>query len=393
VNFRRPAVLGLVLLAAACGGPATPSSSPLPVASASLAAGTQVPVVSPSAVAAGCHLDDAALVLPPDLADAHGFIETITSVGEPIVAQTHGELYIDTVTVWDPMTDARQQVVSRPPASEASPPTTQVSNFVGDADWIAWEESGFSLDEADWTMWAMDRDTGEVRKVATHETDAAGKAAPGWASDLSLAGSTLAWSSPTVGARGSVTRVWVADLASGTAKKLALDARFPSATSRDSLVALVATGSQGGRILAVPSTIPAGGGVPVPVAGFDPVRTLAFAASTRDAVVTRLIRAPTDSDPVTGADIEVGRDGVVTTYPLEVDWGPVAAGTGFVAWMDELHLWVLIDDAVAPVRLATIADPIENLRMSVAGPWIHWHTDASGDNPGIERLGHVTCPR
>jgi hypothetical protein len=80
------------------------------------------------------------------------------------------------------------------------------------------------------------------------------------------------------------------------------------------------------------------------------------------------------------------------TFPLPGEWGRVAAGEGFVAWSDELHLWFLPTGAPEPILLVEVSDTFANIQFQASGPWFYWHTDAIGDTPERGRLAHVVCP-
>ncbi|MBA2381996.1 MAG: hypothetical protein H0V73_07785 [Chloroflexi bacterium] len=314
----------------------------------------------------------------------------MTDRGELIVLQSHLVGVGDTLSLFDPISQTVTPIVARPTPSSQDAATSQIGGATGNADWIVWEESGFVLEHADWTMWAMDRATGRVAKVASFEPGPNGKAVPGFASDVSLSGSAAAWSAP--GPSGQ--RITIADLRAGTHRELQTEARWPSMTGGDALIAAVRAGTDAGsgKVLSQPTTIGLRNDQASPVDWIEPARLQGLASSSAGSVAVRLVKEATPDDPVTVAEV-VTHDaaGAIGTFPLPNDWGPPAAGTGFLAWTDQRHLWVLPSGRAEPTMLLQIADDGSQIAVIANGSWIYWRTLGFGDPWASNRVATVTC--
>jgi hypothetical protein len=257
----------------------------------------------------------------------------------------------------------------------------------GTVDWIVWQQSSFTLEEADWTMFVYDRQTGKSRKLASFEPGANGVAPPGWASDVAVLGDVAAWSSP-VEVDGRIEQhVYAADLAEGTVERLAPEARWPYPVSGDTLLALVVMGTApDNKVLAEPSEIALADGSVTSLGILEPDRLLAFAASPSGLVALR--RLGEAADDLDAVEAVTQLDGVVRRFPLEIDWDQVGAGEGFVAWSDQQNLWILTEGTDEPVLLEQVSGTMGNLRLRANGEYLFWHTD---EGP-TDVLMQVSCP-
>jgi hypothetical protein len=337
--------------------------------------------------------DHVTVVLPPKLARLEGAVGGVTDRGEMIVRQVDRNKVGAILSVFDGDTGAVTPVVSRPPAASRSRATSQIGGAFGNADWIVWEEQGFTLEVGDWVMWAMDRHSRKIHKVASFEPGSNGQAVPGWPSGVSLLGDLATWSAE-IEVPGSMTepRIYVADLRAKTVRRLDTEAKWPSLISPDSLVAVVGVGRDtNGKALAQSATISLADGIVTKQDWIEPARILAFAASPSATVVTRLVKEATAEDPVTTAEI-VTHDGasVTRTFPLPNEWGGVAAGTGFLAWLDQQHLWILPSGETEPTMLVETPGDWVGVGMIANGSTIYWRTDSVGTTP-VTKLAHLAC--
>jgi hypothetical protein len=398
------ALIAIVWFVASCGGPAYSTGSPASPSVGPRSTGaapslsstaTPAPTSAPSAASDACTVAPPVTVtLPPALAKLDGSVAGLTDRGELIVRQSHAGLGGGILTVFDPATGATQPVVTRPPAKSQAEATSQVGPAAGNATWIVWEEQGFTLEVGDWSMWAMERATGTIHKIASFEPGANGKAVPDWPSNVSLSGDLAAWSaSIEVPGDKIEPRIYVANLRERTARRLDVEGRWPSFLASDVLSAVVRAGTdENGRALAVPATIAIADGAVTKQDWMDPVRVLAYAASGSGSVAVRLVKEATAEDPVTVADA-VTRDarGTIRSFALPNDWGDVAAGTGYLAWSDAQHLWVLPSGQVDPRELATV-DPDVGLATLASGSTLYWGTGGEPVAPATMSTVAVSCP-
>jgi hypothetical protein len=358
------------------------------------ASGTASPIATPSPDRAACRLSDPlTVVLPPSLASHDGAVDGVTDQGELIVKQSDVNRVGAILTVLDPQTGAVEPVVSRPPAQSLSNARSQVGGATGNADWIVWVEQGFTLEVGDWVMWSMDRQTGKVRKIASFEPGTNGNAVPGWPSAVSLLGNLATWSAD-IEVPGSrlEPRIYVADLRAKTLRRLDTEARWPSLIATDLLAAAVAVGNAaGGKVLAQPATISIVDGKVTTQDWIEPARILSFSTSSSGTVITRLVKEATAEEPVTLAEI-VTHDATIgtQTFALPNEWGDVAAGTGFLTWLDQQHLWVLPSGQAEPSKLVETPGDWVGVGMMANGSTIYWRTDTADETP-VEMLASVAC--
>ena len=319
------------------------------------------------------------MTAPASLMSLNGSVLGLTDQGELLVLQSHLIGVGDTLSLFDPQTGTVSRVVSRPVAKSQEAATSQIGgSATGNADWVVWEEVGFFLEHADWRMWAMDRRTGEVRKVASFDPGPDGLAAPGWASDVSLLGDIATWSAPAVlGQNRAVERIYVADLRAKTVRRLGVEAQWPTMLSASQLIAATQVGTDpaSGKVLAQPTTIDLPAGKATPQDWIKPSRLLAEAASPAGTVVTRLVTEATADNPVTVAEAQThDAAGQTRTFALPNDWGPVVAGRGFLAWTDARHLWILPSGQAQPTMLLETADDSTQVQVIVTGNRVFWRT-------------------
>jgi len=313
------------------------------------------------------------------------------SSGELLLTGSHVGFTGDTIGIMDPVSGALAVVLERTPPKSADSAISQVMGPVANADWIVWQESGFTLEASDWMMWAKDRHTGAIHKVASHELDASGNALPGWASDITLLGNTAAWSAPAPAGAAAEQRIYVADLAAGSVKRLPPNARWPFLVSPGTIEAVVATGATSDdKVLSEPASVSIGDGHVASLGIMDPTRLLAFAASSSGSVTLRRLRDADDGTVVADAVTSIG--GVTRSFALPIDWGLAAAGDNFLAWSDQQHLWILPADSAEPIQLAEVAGEMGNLHFRAGGTRLYWHMDGQGTTPATDVLMTVTCP-
>lgn len=395
------ALAAIFVLVAGCGGP-TPSqsgASATPVNTASTmspSAATPTSRSSPSpSESSGCQLSDpVTLALPAQLSNLDGTISGVTEQGELLVAQSHLPHITDTLSVLNPRTGAIELVVSRPPAASVDAAASQIGEVSGNADWIVWEEVGFYLEHADWTLWAKDRHSGTIRKVASFEPGTGGQAAPGFISHISLLGDLAAWSAPIEVPGSKVEpRIYVADLRARTVRMLEPMAQWPSLISTHELAAAVVVAYDAdGKALAQPATITLPDGKVTVQDWVAPARLLAHAASASGTVVVRMVKAPTAEDPVTVAEI-VARDasGTARTFALPQDWGDVAAGPGFLAWLDQRHVWALLSGQADAMVLTETPSVDLGIRIVAAGRFLFWQTGGEPVSQPVYKMAEAAC--
>lgn len=407
MRHRLAAAVALWLLAS-CGSPPTPSMTgappstpivltPTPLVSASVAPSSSTSPPSSSDVDA-CRLSPTSGVTPPvSLVSDHGNVVGITDGGDLIVLQSHFAGVGDRLSLLDPRTGAVSPVVSRPIAKSQEAATSQIGgSATGNADWIVWEEVGFSLEHADWRIWALDRRTGAVRKVASFDRGPDGLAPPGFASDISLEGDIAAWSAPAALSGDKVgERIYVADLRAKTVRRLNLEARWPALIARTELIAAVQAGTDpgSGKVLAQPATIEVTTGTSSRQGWIKPARLLALAASLAGVVVTRLVSEASADNPATVAEV-VTQDaaGATQTFPLPTDWGPVIAGAGFLGWTDARHLWLLPSGQAEPTVLLETADDSTQIQVIANGGTLLWRAAGFTYDWATIKLATVLCP-
>lgn len=391
----RLALLGALLALAGCGGP--PSTPQSPAANTPAAGTTVVPATpAPPTLDAGtptaspataCRMDEAAVNMPTDPDGPEWFVDGVTPAGELLLVGVTAEGIGHAIEVLDTVTGTATRVIARKPESFETA-TSGISGPSGTADWIVWQQSGFSLDESDWTMFVHDRRTGENQELASFEPGSNGIAPPGWASDVAILGEVAAWSAP-VEIDGRVEqRIYAADLDAARVERLAPEARWPYPVSADTLVALVLAGTTDeNKALSEPSEIDLSDGSVTSLGILEPDRLLAFAASPSGLVALRRIGGSPDGMTVE-AEAVTQLHGVVRRFPLEIDWAQAGAGNGFVAWSDDQHLWILTVGMEEPVLLEQVSGTMGNLRFRANGEYLFWHTDEGPTNV----LMRVTCP-
>jgi hypothetical protein len=347
---------------------------------------------------AACHLSDPIVVTAPaSLISLGGNVLGVTDRGELIVLQSHLVGVGDTLSLFDPRTGTISPVVSRTVAKSQEAATSQIGGTAtGNADWVVWEEVGFYLEHADWRMWALDRRTGKVRKVATFDPGPDGLAAPGWASDVSLLGDVATWSAPAMlGPNRAGERIYVADLRAKTVRRLDEEARWPSLVAASQLVAATQVGTDpgSGKVLAQPTTISLPSGTATPQDWIGPANLVAQAASPAGTVVDRLLKEATADDPVVVAEVLThDAAGLTRTFPLPDGWGPVVAGTGFLAWTDQRHLWILPSRQAQPTMLLTTEDDSTQVQVIANGTTVFWRTVGFDYSWTTNRMARVICP-
>ncbi len=267
----------------------------------------------------------------------------------------------------------------------------------GNADWVIWEEVGFLIEHADWRMYAVDRRTGTIRKVAAFDAWAGGPAAPGWASDISLLGDIATWSAPAmIGPNRAGEQIYIANLRAKTEQRLDVEARWPSLLSTSQIAAAMQVGTDpgSGRVLSQPTTITLKDGKATPQDWISPARLLGQASSSAGTVVARLLMEATADDPVAVADVVTyDPNGVTRTFPLSMEWGSVVAGSGFLAWTDQQHLWVLPSRQAEPsLLLQTSADSTQAPQVIVNGTQIFWRPVGFDYDWSTNRMATVACP-
>jgi hypothetical protein len=401
VNLRLAAAAAFVLsLAAACG-----ESTPSPTASVS-SASTQasVPTASlPSLSAtpspsqeqtATCRTVDSLEVGAWTQGKLKGgWIPAITSTGEIVVATAAVPGIFNELNIVNPKSKATTLVISRPPPASAEAAKSAIADVAANAGWVVWNETGFSLGEGDWAIWAMDRRSGLVTKVAANEPGADGRALPGWVANLAVEGDTAIWAAPTpVGAKAE-SRIYVADLANRSVAKLAADANYPSLLSGNKIAALLATGrSSNGGVLSQPAEF---GIVDASVAldaWATPSRFARYVATDQAAVLIEVTRDATADDPSSEAHAVVRLGGnQARTVALPGEWGDVTAGRGFVAFSDDLHLWLLGSSDGTPTTLVETTSTVANIHFVAKGTWLYWHTDAVAGTAAHDSLLQLGC--
>ena len=403
MNLRLVAIVTAGCLLASCGGPATPSVTGAQISTLATSAPTTSaretapPSPDPSPRAAACRLSDpVSIPAPASLLSLGGSVAGLTDQGELIVVQSHLVGVVDTLSLLDPRSGAITPVVSRPVAKSQDAAKSSIGGApIGNADWVVWEEVGPYLEHADWTMWALDRRSGTIRKVASFAPGPDGLAAPGWASDVSLLGDVATWSAPAMlGPNRAGERIYVADLRAKTVQRLDVEAKWPALASANQLVAAMQVGTDpgSGKVLAQPTTITIASGATTVQDWIGPARLLAQASSSAGTVVTRLVKEATAEDPVTVAEVLThDAAGVTRTFPLPNDWGPVVAGTGFLAWTDQRDLWILPSGQAEPTLLLTTPDDSTQIAILVNGSTVFWRTVGDASSWTANAMATVVC--
>lgn len=414
VRNRLVALAASAYFIASCGGPASPSvtgaqtltpftatpATVTPVAATATATPFVTAAPRPSPDGAACRLSEPVRVTAPaSLMALHGGVAGVTDRGELIVFQSHLLYFADTLSLLDPRTGTVTPVVSRPAPKSPEAATSAIGGFVtGNAGWVVWEEVGFWLEHSDWRMWALDRATGKVREVASFDPGTDGQVAPGWASDLSLLGDIVTWSAPAMlGPNRAGQRIYVADLRPRTVRRLDTEANWPSMMSAHEISAATEVGTDPatGKVLALPTTISLPGGRATPQDWMKPAVLLSQASSPAGTVVTRLLRQATADDSVAIADVMThdALSGLTRTFALPNGWGPVVAGTGFIAWSDQRHLWILPSGQVEPTMLLAIPDDSAQVQVFANGAFVFWRSVGLGEYDWTtNRMASVICP-
>ncbi|HET7029932.1 MAG TPA: hypothetical protein VFI34_05440 [Candidatus Limnocylindrales bacterium] len=293
----------------------------------------------------------------------------------------------------DPKSKKSTLVISRPAPSSAEAATSSIADVAADADWVVWNETGFSLGEGDWAIWAMDRHSGRVDKVAVNEPGSNGRALPGFITNLSVEGNRAVWAAPAPVGDAFELRIYVAKLAERTVTKLAANANYPSILPSNKIGALLATGqSSTGGVLSQPAEFGIGDGSVVRDDWASPSRFARYAATGGTDVLIDITRDATADDPSSDAQV-VARFGVGSprTIPLPGEWGDVTAGLGFVAFSDDGHLWLLSAGEEAPTALVETTSTLANIHFAAKGSWLYWHTDAVAGRAGHDSLLDLAC--
>ena len=377
--------VGVIAILASCGTPprATSDVAPSPLTS------LDAPSSDPAATTA-CQL--VRRDLPPT--DPHAqVVVAVTTDGELVVGSEKIAGVVDSLSILDPASGSIVSVISRPPPNNLETAVSSIADVAADRGWVVWNETGFSLAVGDWTIWAASRSTGEVRMVARFEPGRDGKALPGWINNLSVLGDLAVWAAPVQVANRIESRIYVADLVAHTTSKLAANANYPSLLAGPSISGLVEGGrDQAGLLLAQPATLSISDGSVTVASWATPMRLVRHAASDTGEIVIHVTREATASQPDSSSEVVLLQDRVTRVYPLSMEWDDVAAGTGFLAWSDQSHLWVLPTGAADPIVVVEASDPLANIRYFAAGLWLYWHTDAYGATGEKRALLRLACP-
>ena len=280
------------------------------------------------------------------------------------------------LVVWDQDQQAPTTVVSlRADAGKVLP--DQIFAPTGNARWIVWLQTDFTLDEADWTIWAYDRESGDVRKLGAFDRGPDGRGAPGWAQPIRILGDEATWSAPVWASAGKIEpRIYVADLLQGTVRRLSRNAQYPALTANGQVTAPVAAHHDAkGNVLARPAVFDLATNDVALVSGFDPALVAAFDAGPAGMIEVRILTSATADHPFADADVELKlADGTMRTFPLEHGWGDVAVGDNVIAWQDELNVWALASGQETPVLIAKSSRLNDYELASFGGPilWTSW---------------------
>jgi hypothetical protein len=358
------------------------------------ASSSQTSTTPPPSPSVSCRTVDSADVGIWTQDKAKGaWIPAITSTGEIVVSTASVPGIFNELHVVDPHSKKTTLVISRPAPPSAEAATSSIADVAANADWVVWNETGFSLGEGDWAIWAMDRHSGHVDQVAVNEPGSNGRALPGFISNLSVDGRRAVWAAPAPVGDTFELRIYVADLVRRTVSKLAANANYPSVLSGDKIGALLATGqSSSGGVLSQPAEFGIGDGSVVRDDWATPSRFARYATTDGTDVLIEVTRDATDSDPSSDAQV-VARFGVGAprTVPLPGEWGDVTAGQGFVAFSDDRHLWVLGPGDDTPTTLVETTSTIANIHFAANGRWLYWHTDAIAGTPRHDSLLELGC--
>jgi hypothetical protein len=315
-----------------------------------------------------CRLSEPADVeLPTGLAG--GFVTGVTSEDELLVNTGKVPGVADTLSVWSPGTGKVTTIVHREPPKSIEQATSQIGGASGDGRWIAWEETGFTLEHANWTMWAADRTTGSIFRIGSFEPGADGTAPAGFASDISVEGDRAAWSAPVEIRPGQLLpRIYAADLGTRKMQRLPATAAWPSLVG-GVIHAVEAFKVAGPDTLARPVTILADGSTE-PVSSVSPAIVMSYAAGDAGSIELTYDQPATEAlpNPSTSA-VTVDASGRVRAYPMEAGTGQAKAGDGFLAWSDQQNLWVLLDGAATPQLLE---HDVDGIGLYAAGRTLLW---------------------
>jgi hypothetical protein len=398
------AALVALLLVAACGEPRTPSPS-APASSPSLSPSRPAPTstavpsttVGPSLGGIACAVTEPRTIDPPaSIRGKNGTIIGMASTGELLILQSEIVGVGNRLSLFDPDSRTVTSVVTRKPPESQEAAKSQISGAAADADWVVWQESGFLLEHADWTMWSYERATRKIRQIATFKPGSDGLALPGWASEFSLVGSIAAWSSPTVldGGRAG-QRIFVADLRNGSTKMLSPEAILPSLVSETSLVAAVQTGVDPASrtVLSVPTTISIGNEHLEPATRMEPFRIRSLSAGPAGTVLERHVSGGTaEESRVTAEVVLQDSTGATRTFPLVQDWGSVGAGQTYLAWADQRDLWILPSGSTQPVQVLSNEDDGSTVALSAGPDRLYWRTIGFDVDPwSSSRIAKISC--
>lgn len=351
--------------------PSTPTPSPVPSAT---------PGVS------GCTLaQPAPMVLPAELTGSGGFVAGLTADGDVLVLRngrsggSSGDIIREDLLLWHPGDQTASTVISR------SAPHGQILNDqvyvpTGNARWIVWLQTDFYVEHANWTMWVLDRQSGDVRKLAKSDAGPVGLAAP---SPISLLQNEAVWAAPITTASGAVeSRLYVADLDAGSVRRLEPNANFPVATGPGSVTAAVDVGHDAqGRLLARPAVIDVKTGKSVFTEAFPASHVAAFSAGPAGMIVVNVIADATAEHPSVVAEVVVlDATGALRHFALPDGWGNVAVGDHLIAWLDLRHLWALPAGQESPTLVAESTEDNDN-DIGSYGDLVLWR-ESSSDHPG-----------
>ena len=393
------AAVVLISLAAACGDSKPVSEAPSPKHSEPVSrtptvsqSQSQTPTASPTPTG-GCRTTDVLDVGKfISVKPKPGWIPAITATGEIVVATADVPGVFNELNIIDPHSKERTLVVSRPAPESAESAKTAIADVGADADWVVWNETGFSLGEGDWAIWSMDRRSGHVAHVASNKPGPDGHALPGWITNLSVVGGTAVWAAPTPVGGKAESRVYVADLQTRTVVTLKPDANFPSMLSTGKIAALVATANGQGGLLSQPAELGINDGSELRDSWAAPARFVRAAATDRAVGLIAVTKEATADDPISEAEaiVRLGDRGP-RTVSLPGEWGEVTAGEDFVAFSDASHLWLLGSSSAEPLPLVETTSTIANIHFVAQGSWLYWHADAIAGTEGHDSLLHLAC--
>jgi hypothetical protein len=144
--------------------------------------------------------------------------------------------------------------------------------------------------------------------------------------------------------------------------------------------------------LAQPAIFDVAGGAVTPQDWVPPERLLGASASSTGMVVVHLLNEATATDPTRAEAQTHDASGGMHSFALTTDWGPVTAGTGFLAWTDERHLWVMPSGEDKPTLLLTADDSSLQVQLIANGEYLFWRPVGFDYTWSTNRVAHVACP-